>query len=187
LRPPRPVLVGLSIGGLFAARAFLAAGNGVPRIAGLALLNTLRKPGPRLDWINDAVFSAVRFGGTTLVGDLFSPMLFHEDWLAANRAGALRGEYVPADPDGGVYRLLDDARQSNWDIAWEQIHVPVLVATGLADRVFRVDEDIEELTARLPRPTSVTVPNAGHMLPVEVPDALCRYLNDWVAEASEVA
>ncbi|HBH01834.1 MAG TPA: hypothetical protein DDZ42_07925 [Candidatus Rokubacteria bacterium] len=63
VRPPRPILVGLSIGGLFAAQGHLA---GVPAV-GLVLVNTLRKPGPRLEWINQAVVALARAGGTRLV------------------------------------------------------------------------------------------------------------------------
>ena len=50
LAPPHPVLVGLSIGGLFAAHAILAGAAA----SGLVLLNTLREIGPRIAWINDA-------------------------------------------------------------------------------------------------------------------------------------
>ncbi len=48
VKPPRPLLVGLSIGGLFAARAWLRGAQA----QGLALINTLRRDGPRLkvDW-----------------------------------------------------------------------------------------------------------------------------------------
>ena len=44
VKPPRPILVGLSIGGLFAARTWLKGADAV----GLVLINTLRKDGPRL-------------------------------------------------------------------------------------------------------------------------------------------
>lgn len=47
VQPVRPILVGLSIGGLFAVRAWLA---GAPA-EGLALINTLRQDGPRLRWV----------------------------------------------------------------------------------------------------------------------------------------
>ena len=59
LDPPAPILVGLSIGGLFAAQAYLA---GAPAI-GLVLINTLRKPSQRLEWINQAMVRLARLGG----------------------------------------------------------------------------------------------------------------------------
>jgi 3-oxoadipate enol-lactonase len=42
VRPPRPIHVGLSIGGLFALEAHLAGGSG--RADAIVLINTLRKP-----------------------------------------------------------------------------------------------------------------------------------------------
>ncbi|MEM1300606.1 MAG: alpha/beta fold hydrolase, partial [Pseudomonadota bacterium] len=51
LAPARPVLVGLSIGGLFAAQAIRDGVNA----AGLVYLNTIREIGPRIDWVNDSL------------------------------------------------------------------------------------------------------------------------------------
>ena len=66
-QPVRPVYVGLSIGGLFAAQAHLADAA----CAGLLLINTLRKAGSRLEWVNAAVHRAALTGGGRLVQDLF--------------------------------------------------------------------------------------------------------------------
>ena len=57
--PSRPILVGLSIGGLFAARGYLRGAAA----EGLVLINTLRKPGRRLDWINRAMVRLAGVGG----------------------------------------------------------------------------------------------------------------------------
>ena len=84
--PKRPVLVGLSIGGLFAAQAIQ---NGV-QAAGLVLMNTLRKPGLRLDWINESTHRAFEAGGQELLLDLMAPMLFSPRKLTEMRADALR-------------------------------------------------------------------------------------------------
>ncbi|NJO38824.1 MAG: alpha/beta hydrolase [Rhizobiales bacterium] len=65
-RPARAVYVGLSIGGLFAAEAHL---KGAP-CEGLLFINTLRKPGPRLDWTNRANHRAALVGGGRLIQDL---------------------------------------------------------------------------------------------------------------------
>jgi 3-oxoadipate enol-lactonase len=102
LAPVRPVFVGLSIGGLFAARAHL---GGAPCEA-LLLINTLRKPGLRLAWVNAAVHRAALTGGSRLIQDLFMPLLAGPAWLAANREGLLRAErYEPIDPASGVASL----------------------------------------------------------------------------------
>jgi len=51
IRPSRPVLVGLSIGGLYAAQAYAHS----RQATGIVLLNTLREINPRIAWINDAL------------------------------------------------------------------------------------------------------------------------------------
>ena len=60
LRPAKPVPVGLSIGGLFAAQAIR---KGVDA-AGLVFLNTLREIGPRIRWVNDSLPIFARTTGT---------------------------------------------------------------------------------------------------------------------------
>lgn len=167
--PPRPVAVGLSIGGLFAAQARLAGAD----MAGLVLINTLRRAGPRLAWINDAVLRAAAVGGLELLRDLFSPLLLNEERLAEMRPDVLgEGSYQPLDPASGPYRLLSDARASDWSIAWDRLDVPVLVVTGLQDRVFRDPADVEAIAATIPRVQRVDMADAGHMVPAERPQAL---------------
>ena len=75
--PKRTVLVGLSIGGLFAAQAIQ---NGV-QAAGLVLINTLRKPGFRLDWINE-IPRAFKAEGQELLLDLMASITFSPGKLA---------------------------------------------------------------------------------------------------------
>lgn len=74
INPIRPILVGLSIGGLFAAQAWLAGSQAT----GLVLINTLRRDGPRLKWIGDALVRAAETGGLDLFRDLFLPLLMNE-------------------------------------------------------------------------------------------------------------
>ena len=78
LGPVRPVLVGLSIGGLFAAQAHLAGADA----DALVFINTLRKPGLRLDWINRAMVAAATLGGSQLVMEMNLPHLVNPEMLA---------------------------------------------------------------------------------------------------------
>ena len=173
LAPERPVLVGLSIGGLFAARAQLAA----PRAAGLVLVNTLRKPGPRLDWINQAMVELARLGGTRLVMAANLPMIVNPDFLATLWGRSFPDEpFAPMDPRDGLFRLMDGSRAADWDLPYEELDLPVLLMTGAHDRVFRVEADIAELAARLPDATEVRFPDAGHLIPAERPEAFTREL-----------
>ena len=176
VQPIRPVYVGLSIGGLFAARVHLDG----PPCAGLVFLNTLRKDGPRLDWINAAVARAAEVGGSTLLMDMYAPLLFNQEWQAENRAGALANTaYEPIDTTSGAYKLLASGSTASWDIPWENLDVPALIVTGNRDHVFYVESDVAEIAARLPLAERLDVENAGHMVPVERPstlvDALARF------------
>lgn len=179
VQPPRPVLVGLSIGGLFAARAVLGGAS----THGLVLVNTLRRPGPKLAWINDAVLRTAEVGGLELLRDLYAPLLFNAEWLAANRAASLGdGGYTPLSPEHGHYRLLADCRSADWRLPYESLALPVLVITGLQDGLFLNLHHVHEDSARLPRGRRVEFPDAAHMLPAERPEAFTQVLWEFLED-----
>ena len=176
LNPVNPIFVGLSIGGLFAADLYLS-GVGAD---GLVLINTLRRDGPRLKWINDALVRAVEVGGLDLFRDLYVPLLFGEDWQAENRRNFLKaGAYVPLDPASGHANLLRHAGAADWDISYEQLDLPVLVLSGLQDRVFYDRADVDVLAARIPDARQVDWQDVGHLLPAEAPERLAGLLADF--------
>lgn len=176
--PPRPVLVGLSIGGLFAARAWL---EGAPA-EGLVLINTLRKPGLALDWINEAIARAAALGGQQLVMDMFLPMLVGPKKLAELRPDCLKdAPYEPFAPDAGPMRLLRDSGAAEWDLPYEKLALPVLVLTGLRDRVFLDREAVAELMARMPDARQSEFPERGHLLPAEDGAAVSRELSAFAS------
>ncbi|HAM57814.1 MAG: hypothetical protein A2X51_00550 [Candidatus Rokubacteria bacterium GWC2_70_24] len=175
--PPRPILVGLSIGGLFAAWGYLA---GVPAV-GLVLINTLRRPGTRLEWINQAMVAMARTGGTQLVMEANLPMLVNPDQLAAMRPGAFSSTpYQAMAPADGLFRLMAGSLAADWAFPWERLAVPVLIMTGLHDRVFYVPADVEALAARIPDRRVITFADAGHLIPMERPGAFAEALLDFV-------
>ncbi len=182
LAPPKPVLVGLSIGGIFAA---WAVHRGVD-CAGLVLINTLRRDGPRLQWINDAVVRLAETGGGDLMRDVLSPLIMNEQWQEINREHCLgKDGYSPMDKSSGVYNLLVNARNTDWHFPYEQLTMPVLVITGVQDRVFRDPQDIDAIVKRMPNARNIAMQNAGHMIPVEQPQALLDALLsmvDWLNE-----
>jgi 3-oxoadipate enol-lactonase len=182
LAPQRPILCGLSIGGLFAAQSFLA---GLPNLEtmGLVLINTLRRDGDRLRWINDALVRCVEVGGLQLFRDLFVPLLFNEEWQAQNRNKFLqRQDYTPLKAGDGHYNLLKNAGSADWNLPYEQLDLPVLVITGLQDHVFLDDEDVEQLYARLTDARHLKMNNAGHMIPAERPGELVDSLIKFAQE-----
>lgn len=179
LAPVRPVFIGLSIGGLFAARTALAGAE----CHGLVLINTLRRDGPRLRWINDAVVRLAEIGGPELLRDILSPLIMNEAWQADNRASCLTAdEYVPMDQTGGTYNLLANAKHADWNLAYESLVKPTLVITGKQDRVFNDRDDVDRLFARLPNATRHEIADAGHMVPIEQVETLARLLLDFAPE-----
>ena len=169
--PRRPIYVGLSIGGLFAAQVHLA---GAP-CEGLLLVNTLRKPGPRLDWTNRAVHRAALVGGGRLIQDLMLPHLTGPAWQRTHSAEFLTDEpYQPFDPDSGPVRLLAAGIAADWNLPYEKLTMPVTVLSGLQDHVFYQAADVAELTRRLPNAEVIDIADIGHLVTMERPGAITR-------------
>jgi pimeloyl-ACP methyl ester carboxylesterase len=177
IAPARPVLVGLSIGGLYAAKAVLA---GTPA-AGLVLLNTLREIGPRIAWVNDAMPRLVGHGGVGLFLDALFPLLVNPEMAAAARPRFLTGDYAPLDPAHGHMNLMRNAAATDWAIDWSALRLPVLNVTGLHDRVFLDREVVDRLYATLPDARREDWDDAGHLLPQERPEKLAASLARFAA------
>jgi len=175
VQPPRPLLVGLSIGGLFAVKTYLAGVSA----CGLVLINTLRNNSARLQWIGDALVRAISVGGLELFRDLFLPLLMNEKWQRENRKSFLQepANYQPLPRDHGHYKLLSGAgRSSDWEVDYENLVLPCLVVTGLQDHVFLELDVVDELCSRLPNGKRVDFEEAGHLIPAEIPEKLASSL-----------
>lgn len=177
VNPPKPVLTGLSIGGLYAARAIL---SGTPA-SGLVLINTLRKITPRIEWMNDASLRVMEVGGPNLMKDLYFQFITGEPFQVVNRKQFLsdKPDYTPLDKDSGAFNLLTWMGKTDWDISWSQLKLPTLVLSGLQDRVFYDAPIVDELFATLPDATRIDMPDAGHMLPAELPQAFADTLLEF--------
>jgi pimeloyl-ACP methyl ester carboxylesterase len=177
LAPERPIPVGLSIGGLFAAQAELSS----PRAAGLVLINTLRKASQRLAWINRAMVELARLGGSRLVMAANMPMIAGPELMARLWDTTFAGEpFAPMDPNDGLFRLMAGSLATDWDLAYQRLGPKVLLMTGRFDRVFRIDADVAELAARIPKAREIVYPDAGHLIPLEQPE---RFTQDLIAFA----
>ena len=179
--PIRPILLGLSVGGLYAARAWLAGAEAT----GLVFLNTLRRDGPRLNWINGALTRLAETGGLGLIKDAYLPLLTNESWQAENAGNFLQpGGYTPLDRSVGIFRLIESGEQVDWDLPYEDLSLPVLNVTGLQDRIFYDEADVTRLLARLPDVRPVALADAGHLIPIERPQALSAELLTFARELS---
>ncbi|MEM0945438.1 MAG: alpha/beta fold hydrolase [Pseudomonadota bacterium] len=176
--PARPILVGLSIGGLYAAKAILAGSSA----AGLVFLNTLREIGPRIAWVNDALPVVTSHGGVGLLMDAMLPLLVGPAFLARMRETALTGAYAPMDPDSGHANLMRHSPASDWAADWGALSLPVLNIQGLRDRVFYDAEVVARLYGLLPDARLEEWPDEGHLLPLEAPDKLADSLARFGAE-----
>ena len=173
IAPARPILVGLSIGGLFAAHAILRGA----RAEGLILLNTLRKIGPRIAWVNDALPHLVARGGVRLFLDAMFPLLVNEEFSASARDGFLSDDpYEPLDPNHGHMNLMANSTSADWDIPYEDLTLPTHCITGLQDRVFLDRADVATLFDRLPHATREDWDDTGHLIPQERPEKLAAAL-----------
>ena len=181
VKPVGPILVGLSIGGLFACRTWLKGADAI----GLVLINTMRRDGPRLQWISDALVRAAETGGLSLFRDFYLPLLMSENWLRENRSNFLisNPDYTPLEPDNGHFKLLSEAgRKSDWNLPYEQLTIPTLVITGLQDHVFFEKDVVDALFDRLPKGKRIDMPDAGHLIPSEQPEALAEILISFAKE-----
>ena len=172
------MLVGLSIGGLFAAQAIL----GGAAASGLVLLNSLREIGPRIAWINDALPAIVAQGGVRLFMDALFPLLVNQEFAAAARPDFLDGGYRPMDPDHPHLDLMRHAVAADWGIDWSALDLPVLNITGLQDRVFLDPEVVGRLCATLPDARREDWADCGHLIPIERPERLAESLARFGAE-----
>ncbi|MEP2942527.1 MAG: alpha/beta hydrolase [Hyphomicrobiales bacterium] len=172
VQPVRPIVVGLSIGGLFAAHAYLDGMN----CEGLVLLNTLREIGPRISWVNDVMPVIVKAGGVSLFLDALFPLLVNPDFAKSVRAQFIKGNYEPLPPSHGHANFMKHAALADWDIPYEKLALPIHVITGLHDRVFLDRDVVERLFDLLPEATCEEWHDAGHLLPQERPEKLARSL-----------
>lgn len=181
LRPDRAILVGLSCGGLYAAKA-IARGLSAE---GLVLLNTLRESGPRIQWVNDAMPALAARGGVGLVLDALFPLLVNQDFAEEVRVNFLKGDYKPMSAAHGQLNLMIHARDTDWSFDWSSLALPVLNITGLEDRVYLDLVAVNRLYAGFANARREDWEDAGHLLPLERPERLADSLAAFGAEVED--
>ena len=175
------ILVGLSIGGLYAA---LALEKGI-QILGLVLINTLRKNNLRLSWINETMVNVASYGGISLLMDFNMPVIASPSFLKKMKPNALNPEnYKGIDKNSGIFKLMKGSLTANWDIDWSKIDVPVLSMTGHYDKVFRVPNDIDEIAKSIKKIERIEFPDCGHLIPMEKPKVFVEYLIKFAKKLS---
>ena len=175
------ILVGLSIGGLYAT---LALEKGI-KILGLVLINTLRKNNLRLSWINETMVNVASYGGISLLMDFNMPVIASPSLLEKMKPSALNPEnYRGLDKNSGIFKLMKGSLTANWDIDWSRIDVPVLLMTGHHDKVFRIPNDIDEIANSIKKIERIEFPDCGHLIPIEKPNVFVEYLIKFAKKLS---
>ncbi|MEM7684241.1 MAG: alpha/beta hydrolase [Pseudomonadota bacterium] len=178
LAPSKPILVGLSIGGLFAAQAIR---DGVDA-AGLVFLNTIREIGPRIAWVNDVLGM---FAGKTGVGVMMAatfPMLVNPDFLEKMKPNMLPFELAPLADDHPHFNLMSHSNQADWAFQWDSLTLPVLNITGHCDRVFLDTAIVDKWCAAMPDCEREDWDDCGHLIPLERPERLTESLKRFGAK-----
>lgn len=180
-QPKNPIFVGLSIGGLFAVRSWL---NGASADA-MVLVNTLRKPSAQVEWINELEARLIAMGGMPLVLDVLRPVLSGCDQLEVLRPSHLPEDgYTPWPPEHPRRRLAEGVHKADWGVPWSKLSIPTLVLTGLHDRLFRIQSDVDDILAEIPDAQTIIYPDGGHSLHAEHPQ---RFVDDLVRFADSLA
>ena len=81
-----------------------------------------------------------------------------------------------------AYRLAEAGRSADWAIDYHALVLPTLVITGLQDHVFLEPDVVSELSAQLPHAQRIDMPDAGHLIPMERPQALTTHLLNFAKE-----
>ncbi|MDE0993165.1 MAG: alpha/beta fold hydrolase [Rhodospirillales bacterium] len=178
LKPQNIVLVGLSIGSLYAVKAMA---KGV-KVDAIVMINMLRRIGTRIQWMNDIIPQLLAAGGPNLMRDSFTHLITGPAFAEKARAAVFvdKPDYTPMDPNCGPMNLVTHMGATRWDVDYADINVPALVISGLHDRVFYDAAVFEELYALLPNATRIDMGHVGHMIPIEDPAALTKAILDFI-------
>lgn len=166
---PTAHVVGFALGGMVAQYLAARHADHVDRLVLASSFSTLNaQAGLFLDAVRDVV---VATGSLRAVGPLVRPWQHSIDHLAGTSAdGGPSVDGGPGDVDPAGWLAQQQAqRDFNGRATMALISAPTLVLSGAEDRL-APPTDAAELAAGIPAASLTAYPDAGHLLPVEVPD-----------------
>jgi pimeloyl-ACP methyl ester carboxylesterase len=180
MAPERFAVAGHSMGGRVALEVLRAA---APRVSGLALLNTGVHP------VRDAELQSRRRllrlayerGMSALAAEWLPPMMAGSGGRTAELMPRLIAMVERSTPDsyaGQVNALLNRPEALS---VLPTISVPTLLLSGSEDTWSPISQH-ETMRRRIPHATLFEIHAAGHMAPIERPDAVALALREWLAE-----
>jgi pimeloyl-ACP methyl ester carboxylesterase len=177
--PPRFALAGHSMGGRVALEVWRRAPE---RVAALGLLNTGVHPTRDAEYESRGLLVRLArlHGMAALAAAWLPPMMGASPARVRQVMPSLVAMVERSTPEsfaGQITALLQrpDARP-----VLPSIHVPTLLLTGTNDTWSSLSQHAD-MQRSVPHATLVEIAGAGHMAPIERPDAVARALRAWLA------
>jgi pimeloyl-ACP methyl ester carboxylesterase len=177
--PARFRLVGFSFGGYVALAMLELAPE---RIEGLALLATTSfADTPQQAAARDAAAAAAERGEHMKLVEGPGAIALHPDAAAKPEIAALRSTIAQAYGAGRfiAHQRASKARPDRTQLLAEA-KMPLLFVAAEDDRVIAA-EQVRKMADAVPQAQLSVVPGAGHLVPIEQPQAVARLLADWIA------
>jgi len=178
--PPKFALAGHSMGARVALEAWAQAPD---RIERLALLNTGVHPLRSGEPVSRGklVHLAREQGMTALAGAWLPPMMSkqgHEDAALMATLTRMVERSTPDSFAGQIHALLG---RPDAEAALASVTVPTLLVSATED-AWSPPAQHESMLALAPQAKLVIIQGAGHMAPVEQPEAVAAALRDWLIQ-----
>lgn len=176
--PPRFALAGHSMGARVAIEAWA---RGHERIERIALLNTgthkLRPGEPE----KRAVLTDLAFKeGIAVAGKAWLPPMMGKQGLADAALVARLDEMIAhSTPETFAGQIKALVERPDAEAALATVTVPTLLLSATEDQ-WSPPAQHEEMLTMVPHAKLVIVQNAGHMAPVEQPEAVAAAMRDWL-------
>ena len=181
--PARFAVVGHSMGGRVALEVFRKAPT---RLAGIGLIST----GVHLPKPNEAegrfslLARGVEEGMDALIDAWLPPMVWEPNRLKP----CLMDDLWQMCSDAGLDMFERQIRallaRPEVESLLPQIRCPALVATGAHD-AWAPPVQHEAIAAAIPGASYAVIPDSGHMLPVEQPEAMTALLTTWLDQVAQ--
>lgn len=176
--PPRFALAGFSMGGYAALEIMRQA---PARVARLALLDTTARPdAPEATARREKQIKMVEDGQFDLMAQFLYAALVHPD---RKTDAAFKSQILAMMKEPGAAAFIRQQKaiigRADSRPLLPRIAAPTLVLVGEADQV-TPPPLAAEMAASIPNARHVIVPGAGHLSPMEQPDAVAAALIDWL-------
>jgi len=171
------ILVGHSMGGYVAlafAREFSQALRGLVLVATRSGNDT-----PDAAAARRATAEKVKAEGSKIVVDAMAPKMLASTNHDLKMAEQVHAFMARSKPKGVIGALLGMAERPDMTSMLAGIGVPTLVITGADDTIIPPTES-EKLAKAIGGAQFNVIPNAGHLVAFEQPDAFNRVLGDWL-------